>query len=84
MVSQNVREIVLARDNFCCQVCGHKGSKSNPLTMHHVRFRCHGGNSKPENLVTWCRKCHASYHKEFAITHKKPKKPKKRRKNGRR
>lgn len=76
MVSQNVREIVLARDNGCCKLCGHAGSRSNPLTMHHIIFRSQGGNSKPENLVTWCRVCHSAFHKDHVVV----KKHKKRRK----
>jgi 5-methylcytosine-specific restriction endonuclease McrA len=80
MVSQNVREIVLARDNFCCQICGHKGSKSNPLTMHHIKFKSHGGSSKPENLVTWCRSCHSSFHKGYDAEHKGERRKSKRKK----
>jgi 5-methylcytosine-specific restriction endonuclease McrA len=58
------KEVVLERDGNRCTVCGTKGSKKNPLTMHHVKYRRNGGTNDPDNLVTLCKTCHELWHKQ--------------------
>jgi len=63
MSSQNKR-LVHQRDRVC-QRCGHKGSKSNPLTVHHIKPK----RSYPElvndtsNCEILCNDCHVEEHK---------------------
>lgn len=71
------RDAVLERDGYECQQCGHGGSKSNPLTVHHIVFRCQGGNSSMDNLITWCRDCHREFHRTHPVASKKKHKKKK-------
>ena len=55
----NDRYYVFSRDNYECQVCGCKGSKENPLHLHHKVFQSHGGTDRVDNYVTVCTKCHS-------------------------
>jgi len=60
-----LRDFVLARDNYTCQMCGT--TDRNKLRVHH---KDHNGrnvsknqrNNKPDNLVTVCTSCHAKHH----------------------
>ncbi len=56
----NVRQYVLARDNYTCQ-CGDK-SCTDRLEVHHIKFKSQGGSDKPNNLITLCSKHHKSLH----------------------
>lgn len=58
-----VRDLVLERDNYQCRRCGCRGTRGNPLTLHHIVFKSRGGKSTPDNLITWCSNCHRQYHK---------------------
>lgn len=53
----NYREEILRRDNFTCQVCGHKKRRVN-LEVHHIIPRARGGTDDPTNLITVCKPCH--------------------------
>jgi len=48
---------VLKRDNFTCQTCGAK----DDLVVHHKDENVE--NNKMDNLITWCRACHAIHHR---------------------
>jgi N6-L-threonylcarbamoyladenine synthase len=61
----NVREYVLFRDGHKCQHCRGK-SKDKILNVHHVESRKTGGNS-PDNLITLCRTCHKTIHRENLV-----------------
>ena len=56
-----IRKLVLARDQYRCQVCGQSG-EANWLHVHHkVPFRTFYAAeeaNRPENLVTLCPTCH--------------------------
>jgi len=56
----SVRDKVLERDNYTCQVCGFKGdSWGSNLEVHHIVPLHKGGKClDPENLITLCKKCH--------------------------
>jgi 5-methylcytosine-specific restriction endonuclease McrA len=57
-VPGHIRKAVLERDGYKCTRCDGKGSKANPLTMHHKIPKCEGGKSTVENLETVCCLCH--------------------------
>ena len=47
---------VLERDNFTCQICESK----DDIVVHHRDHNIE--NNHLQNLITWCRRCHTSYH----------------------
>lgn len=53
-----IRQQVLRRDGWRCQLCG---AMSN-LEVHHKEFRSHAGNDSEENLITLCTACHSETH----------------------
>ncbi len=55
---QKLREQVLRRDGWRCQLCG---SMTN-LEVHHKQFRSHSGEDDEQNLITLCFNCHSSAH----------------------
>ena len=55
---QKLREQVLRRDGWRCQLCG---SMTN-LEVHHKQFRSHAGEDDEQNLITLCFNCHSSAH----------------------
>ncbi|KRL78238.1 RNA-guided endonuclease IscB [Ligilactobacillus equi] len=59
---QTVKQYVLARDQYKCQVCKKKGGKYKgkivKLKIHHIIYRSQGGTNAPANLITVCADCH--------------------------
>jgi len=53
-----IRNEVLKRDNYICQICGYIGNTK--LHVHHILKRKNGGTDHLDNLLTICPKCHAS------------------------
>ena len=53
---KDVQQFVLERDGYRCQnqTCG----ASDDLDVHHKRWLKDGGNDEPDNLTTWCVRCH--------------------------
>jgi len=64
--SLTVRERVLQRDRYQCQVCG----TTEQIQVHHwKRYRSQGGQDTEDNLVTMCFAHHAALHRgELNIT----------------
>ena len=56
---KQLREKVLRRDGWRCQVCG---SMKN-LEVHHKKFRSHSGDDSEQNLITLCSGCHNGLHR---------------------
>lgn len=56
----NVKQAVLSRDNYTCQICGAKHAK---FEVHHIKFKSQGGSNRIDNLVTLCKDCHSKIHK---------------------
>jgi 5-methylcytosine-specific restriction endonuclease McrA len=54
-----LREQVLRRDNWRCQVCG---SRQN-LQVHHEELRSRDGRDTKETLITLCAECHEALHR---------------------
>lgn len=72
------RNHMFRRDDYTCQKCGevHRLINENgiplpttdgELDLHHKKPVSQGGTDDPDNLVTWCRKCHKEWHKEHGI-----------------
>lgn len=55
---ERLREQVLRRDGWRCQLCG---GISN-LEVHHKEFRSYSGDDCEENLITLCAACHTDLH----------------------
>ncbi|MDI6767720.1 MAG: HNH endonuclease [Bacteroidota bacterium] len=51
---ETIRDQVLQRDNWVCQVCG----KSTSGQVHHIIPRRSGGSDTLTNLITLCGRCH--------------------------
>ncbi len=58
---QKLREQVLRRDSWRCQLCG---SMTN-LEVHHGEFRSHSGADDERNLITLCLGCHGPIHRRI-------------------
>jgi 5-methylcytosine-specific restriction endonuclease McrA len=54
----NLRNQVLRRDGWRCQLCGTMST----LEVHHKELRSQSGDDSEENLITLCRACHVSVH----------------------
>lgn len=57
-VEEGLRERILARDRYQCQVCG----TTNNLHVHHILFRSQGGQDDESNMVTVCFTHHDAIH----------------------
>lgn len=65
---QTVREQVLARDGYRCQVCKRAGRLTPATTVHHLKSVRQAPALKldPANLECICRSCHNAEHTERA------------------
>ncbi len=66
----NVKQAVLNRDKYACQICGKTGGK---LEVHHIVFKKQGGSDRMDNLVCLCKDCHEKIHKNELTFNKKVK-----------
>ncbi len=59
-----LREAVLERDGWRCQLCGRR----RDLHVHHIKPRSKLGDDCASNLIVVCARCHSSLHegKELA------------------
>jgi len=55
---EQLRQRVLQRDGWKCQVCG----SCRNLHVHHIRFRSKQGSDDEQNLITLCSDCHHETH----------------------
>jgi len=62
---QTLRNRVLKRDGWRCQLCG----KSTDLHVHHVKSRSSLGDDTMRNLITLCAKCHETLHRRTHSFH---------------
>jgi 5-methylcytosine-specific restriction endonuclease McrA len=56
---EQLREQVLRRDGWQCQICG---SRQN-LQVHHKQLRSQQGDDDDFNLITVCASCHEELHR---------------------
>ena len=67
----NVKQAVLSRDKYTCQICKEKQKK---LEVHHILPKSQGGSNRMDNLVTLCNECHHKVHNgELEFNRKIPK-----------
>lgn len=59
---QNVKQYLLTRDDYRCQLC--KKKKNIELHIHHILFKSNGGTDTINNLITLCKPCHEELHKK--------------------
>lgn len=52
---------VWERDQLC-RFCGSKGSKKNPLQVHHIIPKSEGGANSLKNCMLLCQNCHTLIH----------------------
>ena len=52
---RRLRDQVLARDRYTCQICGRVGGK---LELDHIINLAQGGTDDPRNLQMLCQSCH--------------------------
>lgn len=57
LYQSEIRQLVLERDNFTCQLCG--AEKDSRLHVHHILKRKEGGTDHLDNLLTVCPSCHS-------------------------
>lgn len=58
---QNVKQYVLDRDHYTCQICGNKNAGDQPkFHIHHIIYRSLGGSNTVSNLLTVCTNCHTT------------------------
>lgn len=83
-VPREVRQQVLERAGYRCEICGCEGTPKNKLTLHHVRPLIYGGRTVPENLKCWCNRDHQNYHREngYPQNDKRHRKERKHKMNG--
>jgi 5-methylcytosine-specific restriction endonuclease McrA len=56
---QALRDQVLKRDGWRCQLCG----KPSNLHVHHINSRGRLGDDTMRNLITLCANCHENVHR---------------------
>lgn len=56
-----LRTQLLERCQGVCEECG-RAPDWRGLSMHHIVFRSHGGESTPENCIMLCGNCHDKRH----------------------
>lgn len=62
-VSQELRKSILERDNFTCNLCRIENTNPGKMQVHHIVPVSDGGLDDGNNLITVCKSCHTSIHK---------------------
>lgn len=57
MITKNIREKILERDNFVCVIC-----KSDDVRLHVHHLDKNQLNNSEDNLFTLCARCHSYIH----------------------
>jgi len=58
-LKESIRQEVLTRDNNTCQRCKiSEDALSHSLEIHDKKRRRDGGADIPDNLITYCHRCH--------------------------
>lgn len=57
--TEELKRKIRQRDNFTCQLCGKKKTRSErKYSVHHIDYV--KTNNRTDNLITLCHKCHIS------------------------
>lgn len=59
-MTKALREQIMERDNYTCQICGRYMPDGFGLHIDHIVPISKGGRSVPENLQVLCAKCNLS------------------------
>lgn len=62
LATRKLREKIMERDNYTCQICGKYMPDEVGLHVDHVIPVSKGGKSVPSNLRVLCSKCNGSKH----------------------
>lgn len=65
---KKIYNAVMTRDDLTCQwgkKCKGKFIETKNLVIHHINFN--NKDNRQENLITLCRKCHGSFHRNNHI-----------------
>jgi len=60
-IEAELREKLLEEHGGVCQKCG-RWPGGYGLSLHHIIFKSHGGQSTEENCQLWCLSCHELAH----------------------
>jgi hypothetical protein len=63
-----LRETVLKRDGYCCQVCGASGYTKRSIVVHHRK----PGVSVLALMIALCLRCHAKVHRTKMLISRTP------------
>lgn len=55
---EKLRDIVLARDNYLCQICLESYRITPATEVDHILPKAKGGTDDPDNLQSICNDCH--------------------------
>lgn len=59
LMTKNLRQQIIERDNYTCQVCGKKMFDGVGLQVDHIIPIAKGGKTIPSNLQVLCSKCNS-------------------------
>lgn len=60
LATRELRELIMQRDNFTCQICGKHMPDEVGLQIDHIVPVSKGGKTIPSNLRVLCSKCNGS------------------------
>ena len=72
-ISGRVRQNVLMRDNYTCQICGATVKDGAKLEIDHIVPFSKGGTNHENNLQVLCRQCNREKHNREDLLHDKMK-----------
>ena len=73
LISGRVRQNVLMRDNYTCQICGATVKDGAKLEIDHIIPYSKGGTNKESNLQVLCQQCNREKHNRDDLLHDKRK-----------
>lgn len=68
-ISGKVRQNVLMRDNYTCQICGATVKDGAKLEIDHIIPKSKGGSDNENNLQVLCRQCNREKHNRTDLLH---------------
>ena len=72
-ISGRVRQNVLMRDNYTCQICGATVKDGAKLEIDHIKPVSKGGTNNENNLQVLCQQCNREKHNRDDLLHDKRK-----------
>ena len=71
LISGTVRQNVLMRDNYTCQICGATVKDGAKLEIDHIIPVSKGGTNDENNLQVLCQQCNREKHNRTDLLHDK-------------